>query len=282
MQCHRKNTAPCGMRRGSATSDGQFAYFTPPISSSVYRYEWSSDKWEELPSCPQSGFGLVIINKELTAVGGTNTRKLLTLRERRWVEEYPPMKNARSSPAVVSTCDGEYVIVMGGDGEGDRYTTTVQLFQVKSRRWYALTDIPKPLPCPIATICGDKVYVIGYGLACYSCSVRALPSIHTPIPLESISRLLSWTLLPTLPAMDTTLATLCGEIVLTGGLKGSAEVNSIYQLVDGQWVQIGSMAIARRYCLAASLSPEKIIIVGGLGRDYVNRYEDMVEECVVV
>ena len=279
MQCHRKNTAPCGMRRGSATSDGQFAYFTS--SSSVYRYEWSSDKWKELPSCPQLNFGLVIINKELTAVGGTNTRKLLTLRERRWVEEYPLMKYARSSPAVVSTCDGEYVIVMGGDGEGDPSTTTVQLFQVRSRRWYALTDIPKNLPCPTATICGDKVYVIGYGWACYSCSVRALPSSDTPIPLESISRLLSWTSLPTLPVMDTTLTTLCGKIVLTGGLKGSA-VNSIYQLVDGQWVQIGSMAIARRYCLVASLSPEKIIIVGGLGRDYVKRYEDMVEECVVV
>ena len=36
-------------------------------------------------------------------------------------------------------------------------------------------------------------------------------------------------------------------------------------LVDGGWVQIGGMLIARRECLIVSLSPDKVIVVGGVG-----------------
>ncbi|CAI7991488.1 hypothetical protein GBAR_LOCUS763, partial [Geodia barretti] len=50
VQCHRKKTAPCEMTRGSATTDGTFAYFTPDDSTSVYQYGCSTEKWEELPS----------------------------------------------------------------------------------------------------------------------------------------------------------------------------------------------------------------------------------------
>ncbi|CAI8009134.1 hypothetical protein GBAR_LOCUS6183 [Geodia barretti] len=89
------------MRRGSATTDGRFAYFTPRDSNSVYQYECSTEKWEELPSCPYQNSGLVIIDRELTAVGGDGwisfTNKLYTLRQRKWVEKYPPMNTARSS-----------------------------------------------------------------------------------------------------------------------------------------------------------------------------------------
>ena len=66
-----------------------------------------------------------------------------------------------------------------------------------------------------------------------------------------------------------TAATLCGQLVLTGGLQGRSPVNSIHQLVEGQWVKIGSMTSGRYYCLAVSLSPDRILIVS-----------DTVEECV--
>ena len=59
---------------------------------------------------------LIFIDKELTAVGGEdgsryNINKLYALRQR---EKYPPMNTARSSPAVVTTSDGEYLIVIEG------------------------------------------------------------------------------------------------------------------------------------------------------------------------
>ena len=115
VQCHRKKTAPRGMTRGSATTDHQFSYFTPRGYKSVYSYQWSTEKWEELPSCPYRDSGLVIINGQLTAVGGLDgsrrTNKLFTLRQKQCIEEYPPMNTARSMTTLVSSSDGKYIIV---------------------------------------------------------------------------------------------------------------------------------------------------------------------------
>ena len=85
VQCRSKKRAPWEMEGGSATTDHQFAYFTPEDVSSVYQYEWSTDQWKELPSCPCDNSGLVIIDGELTAVGGGSSEvsnKLFTFRRR--------------------------------------------------------------------------------------------------------------------------------------------------------------------------------------------------------
>ena len=282
VRCHHKKTAPCGMMRGSATTDGQFAYFTPAVSNSVYRYEWRREKWEELPLCPHRNSGLVTIDGKLTAVGGEGgsspyTKKLLTLRQKKWVEEYPPMNTVRYSPAVVSTSDGEYLIVIGGYDGGSVSTARVELFRVKSRRWYKLTDLPQPLSDPSATICGDQLNVIGDDANGFSCSLQALPSSDQPItsPLT-----LSWKPLPPLPVRNSTAVTLCGQLVVIGGRKRDWSLaNTIHQLVDGQWVEIGSMATGRYWCLVVSPSPDKIIIVGGV--DIHGRSQSNVEECLI-
>ena len=87
---------------------------------------------------------------------------------------------------------------------------------------------------------------------------------------------LSWEPLPPLPVELSTAATLCGQLVLIGGRQGGSPVNSIHQLVEGQWVEIGSMTRGRYWCLAVSPSPDRILIVGGVGA------VDSVEECVGV
>ena len=46
--------------------------------------------------------------------------------------------------------------------------------------------------------------------------------------------------------------------------------------MEEQWVKIGSMASGRLQCLAVSLSPDRILIVGGEGA------ANSVEECVAV
>ena len=282
MQCRGKKRAPCEMARGSTTTDGRFAYFTPRHSTSLYQYEYSTEKWEELPACPHQNSGLVVIDRELTAVGGGDgsyrrTNKLYKLRQRKWVEKYPPMDTARDSPAVVSTSDGEHLIVIGGFGGGG-WTATVELFQVKSRSWHQLTDLPQPLSLPLATICGDQLNVIGRGTNGYSCSLSSLPSRDQPItsPLT-----LSWKPLPHLPVEDSTAATLCGQLVFIGGHQIGSLVNSTHQLVGGEWVKIGSMARGRCHCLVVSPSPDKIIIVGGRENPFQLRSINDVEECFV-
>ena len=271
------------MARGSATTDGRFAYFAVAGSTSVYQYEYSTEKWEELPACPQQNSRLVVIDRKLTAVGGRDgpypcTNKLYTLRQREWVEKYPPMNTARSSPAVVSTSDGEHLIVIGGFG-GGRLTATVEVFQVKSRKWHQLTDLPQHLSLPSATICGHQLNVIGIDVNGYSCSLSSLPSRDQPItsPLT-----LSWKPLPHLPVKGSTAATLCGQLVIIGGHQGGSYGNSIHQLVGGEWVKIGSMASSRKNFFVVSPSPDKIIIVGGLQENPLQpTCIDDVEECFV-
>ena len=228
----------------------------------------------QLPSCPYRDSGLAIIGSELTTVGGGDragrtTNRLFTLRQGKWVEVYPPMNTARFYPAVVSTSDGDYL-----GGFVSATTATVELFKVKSKRWHKLTDLPQPLPDPSATICGDQLHVIGIDDSGYSCSLQSLPSNDRPItsPLT-----LSWKPLPPLPVTVSTVATLCGQLVLIGGRQYGSSANSIHQLVEGQWVKIGSMTRGRYWCLAVSPSPDRILIVGGYGAGL-----DSVEECVAV
>ena len=263
VQCHPKKKAPRGMTRGSATTDHQFAYFTPDNSHSVYSYDWNTEQWNELPSSPYRNCALVIIDGTLTTVGGISrsdrTNKLFTLRQRQWVDEYPPMNTACSSPAVVSTSDGDYIIVIGGYGDGG-WTGTVELFQAKTRRWYELTNIPQPLPYPSATICGNQLHVIGiigYVDDGYSCSI---PSSDEPMTSQSIPHLISWTSLPRLPVRASTAATLYGQLVIIGGRQYGSTVNFIHQLVDGQWVVIGSMSSDRGMCLVVSPSQDRMMI----------------------
>ena len=283
VQCQQKKRAPHRMWRGSATTDSQFAYFTPYDSTSLYQYEYSTEKWSDLPPCPYRDSGLATIESELTTVGGWDgryrhsTNKLFTLRQRKWVKKYPPMNTTHHCPAVVSTSDSDYLIVIGGWDHRGRWTARVELFQVKNRRWHKLTDLPQRLPNPSATICGDQLNVIGSDGDGYSCSLQALPFSDRPItsPLT-----LSWKPLLRLPVTVSTAATLCGQLVIIGGMQDRSLVNSIHQLVDGEWVRIGSMASYRCFCLVASPSPDRIIIVGGLGADYIA--VDSIEECAVV
>ena len=155
------------------------------------------------------------------------------------------MSTARSDTAVVRTSDSEYLILIGGGLVMVVVYTAVELFQVKSRRWYQLTDLPQPLPLPLATICGDQLNVIGTDANGYSCSLAVLPSCDQPItsPLT-----LSLKPLPPLPVLFSTAANLGGQLVLIGGWRGwggGSSVNSIHQLVDGQWVEIGSVTSGR-------------------------------------
>ena len=280
VQCHKKKTAPRGMKRGSATTDDQFAYFTPYDYNLVYRYKWSTEKWEELPPSPYDNPKLVIIDGELTAVGGREgfyrcTDKLFTLRQDQRVKHYPPMNTAHSSPAVVSTSDDNYIVVIGGNGVGG-WTATVELFHVRSRRWYELTNLPQALTLPSATICGNEVHVIGTDGDGYSCSLQELLSSDQPTVSQSTSHMITWTPLPQQPVMQSTAATLCGQLAIVGGWLGWSPVNSIHQLLDGQWVKIGSMFSGRSKCLVVTPSPDKMIIVSGYAG------ADSVEECVVV
>ena len=288
MKCHKKKTAPCGMARGSATSDHQYAYFTPQKSNSVYRYQWSTENWDQLPPSPYRDSGLVIIDGELTTVGGENdshrTSKLFTLQQDQWIEHYPSMNIARSKAAVVCSSDEKYIFVIGGyggyGGFSHRRTAAVELFHVKSRKWYDLCDLPQPLHQPSATICDNRLYVMGVYGDGYSFSLKFLlheSSSDEFIVSQSILRIMTWKPLPQRTVTCSTIATLCEQVVVIGGAQDGPPVNDIYQLMNGQWVKIGSMSSSRWLCLVVSSSPDRAVIVGGATEHLLP--SQCVEEC---
>lgn len=267
------------MTRGSATTDDKFAYFSPRNSTSVYKYEWRSEEWEELPSCPCLDAGVVIIENELTAVGGARDRgvsnKLFTLQDMEWVEKYPPMDIARCHPAVVSISCGSYVVAIGG---GHRWNNAVELLHVEKRKWYTLTGLPEPLAFPSATVCGDILSVVGRDAYGYSCVLQDLPSYNQP---SASPGTLIWNPLPPLPATGATVATLCGELVIVGGLlRAGSTVKSLHQLLDGEWVEICSQASGTERGLVASVSHKRIVMVGGFSSNWKN--QSYVEEYYIV
>ena len=282
LQRHTLKRAPRGMGRGSAAANHNFAYFAPYRSNEVYRYTISTDEWLRLPPCPHFPSALVIIDNELTAVGGYSggfklTNKLFTLRQGQWVEVYPPMGIARHSAACVGISNDhhKYFLVIGGYG-ADGWTTTVELLNTHSRRWSTLTSLPKPLPFPSAVICGDQVYVIG-GNCVYSYLLSALPDSSRP---DKSLQPPIWTPLPDLPLYDPTPAILAGQLVCVSGRQGErwgSRDDSIHQLVDGQWVKIGSLSSARDKCLVVTPSPDRMLVVGGDTDSFLSDSVEMYE-----
>ena len=293
VKCHIRKPAPRKMSRGSATSDDEFAYFSLLSSLSVYRFEWNTEKWDEFPPCPYCDCALVMIDGAPTAIGGCDTsisnpsftNRLFTLRRMNWVEELPPMKVARSQSAAVTSPNGEYVVVIGGFYDVpyvDYWFTTVELLHIKSKTWSQLTELPQPLPNPSATICGNDIYVIGDNNG-YSYPLEALPSTHHANTSQSRPHTIMWSPLPHLPVTESTTATLYGQLVTIGGVQGNSAVNTIHQLVDRRWVEIGSMLVARKGCLVATPAPYKIMIFGGQPSPFAIVVEtNSIEECIVV
>ena len=273
------------MERGSAVADLNIVYCMKYGSNSVYRYQLREDEWNDLPSCPYRNSGLVVIDGVLTAVGGRDgsrrTNKIFTLRQSRWVKEYPPMNTARSSPDVVSIFDGRHmnvIIIVIGGYVGGRWSDAVELYNTGSSTWSQITSLPQPLTRPSAAICDNQLYVIGDDGDGYLCSLQTLLSSDQPISSQSITRSLTWTPLPRLPVTYSTAATLCGQLMIIGGKRDRSPVNSIHQLVDGEWVNTGSMSSCRYWCLLASPSPDKMVVVGGWGA--WGTLLDSVEVCV--
>ena len=184
------------MWRGAAVVDGKIAYFRIGGSSVVHAYDPPTQQWSTLPECPQVNFSLAVINGLLTAIGGNlsgqATNTLLSLagedRGRKWMEKFPPMPTKRWSTAAV--CSVKSLIVAGGTTGTGRYTdnlATVEVMDTETCQWLTASSLPHPFNAASATICGDRLYLLGgydskdWTKSLLTCSVPDLLSVP---PLE--------------------------------------------------------------------------------------------------
>ena len=271
-----RRNAPCGMKRGAAVVHGSVGYFNPDGSRDVFAYDSEKDDWSKLPECPQYFFGLAVINNLLTAVGGMpselfsgRTNHLVSFNGNEWATIFPSMPTKRCYPAVISAQN--YLIAAGGQGEGWRVLSTVEVMKIATRKWYTAASLPEPVFNMSATVCGGHLYLLGgvkYNnpTQVFTCTLDSLlHSCHPPSQTPPHTNEAGvWQHIADVPMKYSTCATLNGRVLAVGGRDSHGTTADVYMYNadTDSWQLVGHMSTAQSWCLVVGLR-DCIIAVGG-------------------
>ena len=245
------------MTRFSVVVDGNMAYFKPAPSNDVYSYDSEKQTWSSLPQCPHKYSSLAVVKGLLTVIGGRLdtdvTNQLLSLTdERKWVEQFPLMPIKRHATAVV--CSGKSLVVAGGRGKDNNEQNTVEVMDTETLQWSTASSLPFGLSFALATICQDRIYLLGYDgtneprsvLACsmagliQSCQSQSLGTRLTALTLRT-----PWHRVADPPVRSSSCATLCRQLLAVGGRDESFRNYSTaihqYNPVTNSWEVISHM-----------------------------------------
>ena len=277
-----RRKAPRQMYRGAAVAHGSLAYFSSDGCHEVFAYNSENNDWSKLPECPQSNFGLAVVNNLITAVGGVSgghhTNRLSNYSGGRWVTVFPPMLTKRRWPAVIST--ENYLITAGGRGVGG-VLSTVEIMDMNTLEWYTAASLPEPVYDMSATVCGGCLYLQG-GIhknnrstrAVFTCTLDSLiRSCHPPSQTPShTSEASVWQHVADIPVSLSTCTTLNGRVLAVGGRDShyhpTAAVH-MYNPDSDSWLVLGNVSTARFNCLVVGLR-DCIIAVGGVISAYTH------------
>ena len=279
--------APFKEVRGSQLSIGHVVYYTS--DENIFSYDTSTEKWGTLPKCPQWWSSLALVNNLLTMIGGKqssdfkSTNKLLSLTKRsgggisKWVEQFPPMPTSRSNSTAVTYRN--HLIVAGGtfsDLLMDK-VDTVEVLNTDTLAWSTAASLPCPMAYLSATICGDRLYMLGGDdknggcRSVFSCSLTELLQ-SSPTRSNSLSKIFRhsriWHRCTNTPVYRSTCTTIHGELVAVGGEDDGAignKTNKVYMYdpVTRTWNTISQMATARSQCFVTVVEPNQLLVVGG-------------------
>ena len=270
-----RREAPCEMWRGAAVAHGSLAYFSSNDSHEVFAYNSENNDWSKLPWCPQSDFGLAVVNNLITAVGGWldvyYTDWLNSFSGGKWVTVFPPMPTQRHWAAVISAQN--YLIAAGGQGVGG-VLSTVEVMDMNTLKWYTAASLPEPVYDISATVCGGHLYLLGGRdkenrptHAVFTCTLDSLirschPPSQTPPHTSEAS---VWQRVADVPVGCSTCTTLNGRVLAVGGRDSDHDPTAavhMYNPDSDSWLVLGNMPTARSWCLVVGLR-DCIIAVGG-------------------
>ena len=284
--------ALCRMHRYcDAVIEGNTVYIRNEGLVNIYTYDVTSDSWSQLPNDVHRYSSIAVINGWLTTVGGYSSpsysNELLSLTGegsgRRWTKKFPPMPTRRCSATAL--CTGTTLIVAGGEGgegEGDRVLSTVEVMNTENHQWSTTSksDLPEPMCYASATVCGDQLYMLG-GVnkihldikSVYTCSVSALlqscvlSSLEAPV-LEktSLDKFSVWSQIADLPVMCSTCESLHSRLLAIGGMVDSGGATTavyMYNSSTNSWEIINHMTTGRGDCFTAVLPDNRLMVVGG-------------------
>ena len=159
---------PKGTRFGKAVVINQRVFVC--VEQIIQIYDVKTNKWSKLPPHSHNS-GVAIIKDQLTLIGGRDTRgtctnKLLAWTGEEWLELYPPMYTAQSSPDVLAIED--LVIVSGGEGRDGIPVDAIEFLDIKNRKWIRSNlKLPKPLLRHHMALCGEYIYIYYWLYGCF-------------------------------------------------------------------------------------------------------------------
>ena len=279
--------APDTMSRGSAVVDGNTVYINAGGGSiKIYSCQFTSQdlQWSTLPDTEYYNPSLAVIDGILTTVGGyqypesTNSLLSLTGRGRKqWSEIFPAMPTPRSQTVSVTT--QQTLIVAGGVAES-KNLNIVEVMDIPNRQWTTASHLPHPFGGISGVILGDQLYLaggnVGYGEPSKSVLTCSVTDLLSPPLLAAGLRSLSladktgvWRHVRDLTVIQSTLITFGGHLLAIGGRDDSrrdtADVHC-YDTHTDSWQVVSKMEHKRRFCLAAVLPEDCLLVVGGSGR----------------
>ena len=265
------------MVRGAAVSHGNMAYFNPWDSTALYCYESQQQQWRRLPDCPSIHSALVMTEGRLTTVGGgdlwrpTNSLASLTGEDEdsKWVKLFPRMPTARCHLAAV--CRGRNVIAAGGNGDGGRIVSAVEILDTELRQWSSAASLPHPMYWASITVCEDLLYLLGgrdqndsRTLSVFTSSITEL--LHQQ--QETANQPTAWRRTADAPYYESTAVSVGGQLLAIGGRDEQRKNTSAivgYDPTSDSWQDMGHMATPRNRTLVAVLPSNQLIAAGGAG-----------------
>ena len=262
-----------------AVSEGM-AYCCHLTNDIISMYNSKTGQWTVLPECPNKYFSIAVVNGLLTAIGGTHsdtpTKTLLSLshdrllgisRQKKWIEQFPPMTYYHNSLAVATTDTS--LIVAGGWGP-DQEKAPVEVMDTKTLRWSTVASLPHRRWQATATICGGRMYIGGgdngitYTKSVLMCEVSDL--LQSPPGRSHASQV--WREIAELQHISSPLITLRGQLLALGGtvtVSGEGETSEVklYDVITNSWNVISHMINTRHQFFAAVLPNDRVMVVGG-------------------
>ncbi|XP_064407466.1 uncharacterized protein LOC135352232 isoform X2 [Halichondria panicea] len=235
------------------------------------------DQWTKLPEYTAYWFAMTSLANRLVLVGGSDprnsklTNQLAVFESGEWTHPYPPMNIPRESSTAVSF--NNHIIVAGGHDD-KRRTSSVEVMDVASRRWYIAQSLPNPRSELKSTLIGNTLYLIGgfdhtgatktvYHVDLNELIAKTLSNLDTPTP---------WQTLQEVPLEFSAPLSIGRSLLAVGGWDGDNSSSSIYlyQPDTRRWVKVGDLPTARECCTCSVLPSGEVIVAGG--QTAINHY----------
>ena len=241
----------------------------------VMKLDLQRDEWTKLPQYSAEFFAMTSHANQLVMMGGRDpvtqkrTNQIAVFTSGRWTNPYPPMNIARSSSTAVS-CN-KYIIVAGGFVDRG-CTSSVEMLDVPSLRWYIADSLPNLRAVVKSTLVGNTLYLMGgYDHA------RPTKVVHKVDLNELITKAVSKQATPTLwqvisdtPLKYSAPLNVGGSLLAVGGNDHFNPSSSIhlYQPDTRRWVKVGDLPTAQYYCTCSVLPSGEVIVAGGQTEAY--------------